>query len=101
MCVLQFVLEVVAVVFRQKLAGNDLYKSVWIGAAGGLTVVMLILGVDHLKQFRQLVLFVFCLIQLSAMILLVVTLQQIRELGREKQNKIKVAEYAGKTEMSL
>jgi hypothetical protein len=78
-----------------------MFKSAWIAMAAGLSIIMLILGVDHLGQFRQLVLFVFCLIQLSAMILLVVTLQQIRELGRAKQNKIKVAFYADKTEMSL
>ena len=75
MCALQFALELVAVCFRQKLAGDRLLKSVWIGVALVLSLGMLSLCVEHLGKNRQLILFLFCSVQISAMAILIVTLQ--------------------------
>ena len=84
MCLSQGVLEILAVLFRQKLAGNQTLKSVWIGASVVLSLAMLSLSVEYLNETRQLILFLFCLGQIVSLVVLVVTLVQIRDLVREK-----------------
>ena len=94
MCALQFALEITAVCFRQKLAGDRLLKSVWIGVAMVLSLGMLSLCVEHLGKNRQLILFLFCSVQVSAMALLIVTLHQKRKILEERETTIKLQTQA-------
>ncbi len=71
---LQLLIEAVGVVFRKKLSGNRTGKSVWIAVALCLSVALFGFAVGNLNDFRQLIIFVVSCMQISAMIVLVVTL---------------------------
>jgi hypothetical protein len=95
MCFLQGLLEICAVFYRRRLAKDGLLKSVWISASVVFAFVMFSLALFHLKQFRQIMLFLFSAVQMAAMSMLVVTLRQMRELIRVQESRVKVDTLAG------
>ena len=54
-------MELVAVIARKELAGNELGKSIWIGVSIVLSVALLGVSVEYLSTARQLVIFCFCI----------------------------------------
>ena len=81
-------MELVAVIARKELAGNELGKSIWIGVSIVLSVALLGVSVEYLSTARQLVIFCFCIGQIGSLVLLCVTLKRIKDLIREKESMV-------------
>ena len=70
----QLLLGILGVVLRQRLARNLAAKSLWITVAVLLGWALWFISVFNLNAFRQFLVFLFCSIQICAIVVIVLTL---------------------------
>ena len=85
--VLQLFCMSMGIVYRVKLSQRHSRKSAWVSAVFILSLVMLGISVDNVTIPRNLVIFLFALVQASAAVCIFLTCHKLRKLVRAFHRK--------------